>query len=107
MALWIKNPLALWHPGEEDTGGGLVVENHRIVELVRSGGTPTTPVTDVFDASELVLLPGLINTHHHFYQTLGDRQTEPCAAILPGVLSTVLFKGAKYAFELVGLNSNT
>ena len=28
------------------------------------------PVDQIFNASEHVILPGLINTHHHFYQTL-------------------------------------
>jgi len=32
--------------------------------------TPAAPCTQVFDASQHVILPGLINTHHHFYQTL-------------------------------------
>ena len=48
--------------------GGIVVENGVIVELAKLG---VTPVYDqVFDASAHVILPGLINTHHHFYQTL-------------------------------------
>ncbi|MCE7630343.1 amidohydrolase family protein, partial [Vibrio fluvialis] len=49
---------------------GLVIENNRIVELLAQGQMPSTPVDEVFDARELVIIPGLINTHHHFYQTL-------------------------------------
>ena len=67
MRLWIKNPLAIY---AADAGGGLVVENAVIVEVIGAGGTPNAPVGAVFDASRHVILPGLINTHHHFYQTL-------------------------------------
>ena len=35
-----------------------------------AGRDPTTPDVEIFDAGEHVVLPGLINTHHHFYQTL-------------------------------------
>ena len=66
-ALWIRDPRAILADGAE---GGVVVESGKIVELVPSSGTPTTPDCAVFDASRHVLLPGLINTHHHFYQTL-------------------------------------
>jgi 8-oxoguanine deaminase len=52
------------------SGGGLVIRNGRIVECVASGASPKTPVDQLFDASRHVVLPGLINTHHHFYQTL-------------------------------------
>ena len=37
------------------------------------GAPPTITEVTVFDASEHVVLPGLINTHHHFYQTLTPR----------------------------------
>jgi 8-oxoguanine deaminase len=69
-ATWIKNPLAIFTPEGTDAGGGLVVKNQQIVELIPSGSSPATPCESVFDAGSHVVLPGLINTHHHFYQTL-------------------------------------
>jgi 8-oxoguanine deaminase len=65
--LWIKDPLAILADGAER---GIVVEDGRIVELVASGREPRAPVVKTFDAGAHVVLPGLINTHHHFYQTL-------------------------------------
>ena len=67
MALRIKNPLAILC-GEAESG--IVVAGGRIVELVSRGAAPQTNIDTIFDASEHVILPGLINTHHHFYQTL-------------------------------------
>ena len=67
MRLWIKDPLAILTEGAER---GLVVEGTRIVELVGSGAEPAAPVEATFEASRHVVLPGLVNTHHHFYQTL-------------------------------------
>jgi 8-oxoguanine deaminase len=66
-ALWIKDPLAILAEGAER---GVVVADGRIAELVPAGALPSTPVAATFDAGEHVVLPGLINTHHHFYQTL-------------------------------------
>jgi len=67
MRTWIKNPLAILAEG---AGGGLVIENGRIVELVAAGKVPAAPVDETWDASRHVVIPGLINTHHHFFQTL-------------------------------------
>ncbi len=67
MSLYLRNPLAALC---DEPIGGIVVADGQIVELVAPGGSPATAITDTFDASGLVLLPGLINTHHHFYQTL-------------------------------------
>ena len=36
----------------------------------RSREDPELPIDATFDASRHVVLPGLVNTHHHFYQTL-------------------------------------
>ena len=64
--LWIRDPLAILAEG---AGGGVVVDRAKIVELVPSGGRPLAPAR-LFDAARHVVLPGLVNTHHHFYQTL-------------------------------------
>ena len=65
MRLWIKRPMAIL---AESAAGGIVVENGVIVEMVAAHVTPLCD--QVFEASEHVVIPGLINTHHHFYQTL-------------------------------------
>src|ERR1700732_1448441 len=78
-AIWIKDPLAILADG---AGRGIVVQNGKIVELVQAGGQPTTSAV-FFEAGDHVVLPGLINTHHHFYQTL--------TRALPAALDRELF----------------
>ncbi|MGN7252302.1 8-oxoguanine deaminase [Arthrobacter sp. SAFR-014] len=68
--LWIKNPLAAFTANGLDASGGLVVSGGRIVEVLGAGQAPSAPCQQTFDAGSHVVLPGLINTHHHFYQTL-------------------------------------
>ena len=65
--IWIKNPLDVF---AENCEGGVVVLGQKIIELVQMGQTPKATIDETYDASTSVLLPGLINTHHHFYQTL-------------------------------------
>src|SRR5574337_1745680 len=67
MRLWIKDPLAILAPG---AARGIVIEAERIVEIVPQGRTPAEAWDSTFDASRHVVLPGLVNAHHHFYQTL-------------------------------------
>ncbi|WP_421258498.1 8-oxoguanine deaminase [Aeromonas sp. 600886] len=68
--IWIKNPLATFTPETVDGRGGLVIENGLISEVLAAGQQPARPCEQLFDARDHVVLPGLINTHHHFYQTL-------------------------------------
>lgn len=51
----------------EIPGGGVLVEDNRIIAV----GTDLPQTADeVIDASGHVVMPGLVNTHHHMYQSL-------------------------------------
>lgn len=65
--IWIKNPLDSL---DQAYAGGIVIQNDIIVELIKARNQPSQAVDDVVDARDHVLIPGLINSHHHFYQTL-------------------------------------
>ena len=68
--LWIRNPLAAFTANTLDAAGGIVVSGGVIAEVLAAGQLPSASCQETFDAGSHVLLPGLINTHHHFYQTL-------------------------------------
>ncbi|QQP91786.1 8-oxoguanine deaminase [Skermanella sp. TT6] len=89
MRLWIKDPLAILADGADR---GIVVEQGRIVERVAAGREPAVPADAVFDAGDHVVLPGLINTHHHFYQTL--------TRALPAALDKELFPWLKALYPV-------
>ncbi len=92
MRLWLKNPLAVLADDGLDAGGGIVVEDSIIVELLPDGKQPEREVDQVFDASAHGIIPGLINTHHHFYQTL----TRAC----PPALNKELFPWLQSLYPL-------
>ena len=93
MALWIRNPLAIL---ADNAAGGILLRNDRIAELIPAGGEPQNLLPDedleVMDACNHVVLPGLINTHHHFYQTL----TRAC----PPALDKELFPWLKALYPI-------
>jgi len=49
--------------------GGLFIRSGLVEKIGHSGEMPDT-ADEVLDLSGHILLPGLVNTHHHFYQTL-------------------------------------
>jgi len=53
----------------EIVDGGLFIRNGMIEAVGPSAELPST-ADQILDLSGHILLPGLINTHHHFYQTL-------------------------------------
>ena len=67
MRLWIKDPIAMLASGARPWPRRRG-RPHRRVGRPRAGRP--SPCDEIFDASRHVILPGLINTHHHFYQTL-------------------------------------
>jgi len=53
----------------EIANGGVLVRDHVIEAVGPSSELPAT-ADEVIDASDQIVLPGLVNTHHHMYQTL-------------------------------------
>jgi 8-oxoguanine deaminase len=90
--LWLKSPAAIFTGNALDAGNGLVIKGNKIVELVPSGLKPKTAIDGYLDCSNKVLTPGLINTHHHFYQTL--------TRAVPGALNKPLFPWLKYLYQV-------
>lgn len=79
--IWIKQPLAMLC--DTPNCDGIVIEDGVIVELLSNGSAPSNDCHQLFDAREHVVLPGLVNCHHHFYQTL--------TRALPAALDKELF----------------
>jgi len=70
--LLVRNALLLATFDNQDLeipGGGLFIRDGFIQQVGSSTELPET-ADEVLDLSGHVILPGLINTHHHFYQTL-------------------------------------
>ena len=88
-AVWIKDPMAILATGAER---GVVVADGKIVELVPTGGTSKIAGAKVIEAGEHVVIPGLINTHHHFYQTL--------TRAVPAALDRELFPWLKALYPI-------
>jgi 8-oxoguanine deaminase len=87
--IWVKDPMAILAGG---AARGVVIADGAIVELVGKGSQPKTPVTQVFEARDHVVIPGLINTHHHFYQTL--------TRAVPAALDRELFPWLKALYPI-------
>jgi 8-oxoguanine deaminase len=71
-SLLVKHAALLVSMDDNDsrwTDGGIYVEENVIRQI---GPTDKLPqqADQVIDARDMILLPGLVNTHHHFYQTL-------------------------------------
>jgi 8-oxoguanine deaminase len=88
-AVWIKDPLAILAGG---AARGVVIADGAIVELVGKGSEPKTAIAKTFEARDHVVIPGLINTHHHFYQTL--------TRAVPAALDRELFPWLKALYPI-------
>jgi len=55
--------------GREIAGGSVLVRGH-VIEAVGPADALAREADRVVDCRDMVLLPGLVNTHHHFFQTL-------------------------------------
>ncbi len=68
----LKNIMSLVTDTTKDAVGSkdLFITGNRIGKIVETGTVPYPQDASVIDCSHHVVLPGLVNTHHHFYQTL-------------------------------------
>ena len=102
--IWLKDPIAVLAAGAER---GIVVENGRIAELVGRGAEPAHPVQKIFDASRHVVTPGLVNTHHHMYQTLTRAVPAAQDAELFGWLKALYPIWARLTPEMIRVSTQT
>ena len=72
------------------SGVDILVDGNRISRIGKGLAVP--PGAEVVDASRHVVLPGLVNTHHHFYQTLTRN--------IPAVQDAKLFDWLTYLYEV-------
>lgn len=79
--------------GDEFTDGGLFARDGVIEEVGPSSQLPAT-ADEVVDLAGHVVMPGLINTHHHLYQTL--------TRVLPGAQDAPLFDWLKTLYPVWG-----
>jgi cytosine/adenosine deaminase-related metal-dependent hydrolase len=75
----------------EISGGGLYVEENRII-AVGPGDTLPSSADEIIDMQGHVVLPGLINTHHHMFQSL--------TRAVPGAQDRALFGWLKVLFPI-------
>jgi cytosine/adenosine deaminase-related metal-dependent hydrolase len=75
-------------------GGDILIEGNRITRIKPSSEGHMEPPNGarVIDASRHVVLPGLVNAHHHFYQTL--------TRAIPAVQDAKLFDWLVYLYEI-------
>ena len=72
------------------SGADVLVESGTIAKIGR--GLPRPKDARVIDCSHHVVVPGFVNTHHHFFQTLTRN--------LPAVQNAKLFDWLVYLYEI-------
>ncbi len=88
MSILIKNAKAIYYKDQMVTGKNILIEN----EYISYVGEDEKYADRVIDASGMYVLPGLVNTHHHLYQTFTRN--------IPAVQNLELFPWLKYLYEI-------
>ena len=90
----------------EIDGGGVFVRDH-VIEAVGPSGELPQSADEIIDARDQVVIPGLVNTHHHMYQTLTRviRPAQDCELFL--WLQTLYPIWANLTPEMVNVSTQT
>lgn len=89
----IKNPLLVATMNDEKTefsGGHILIVDNKIYSVGKDELNIETD--EIIDAENMVVLPGFINTHHHFFQTLTRN--------IPNAQNSPLFPWLETHYEL-------
>ena len=88
----LKNIYALMTDPAKDTiyGADLLIEGNKVKKVGK--GLTAPEGARIIDGSKLAVVPGFVNTHHHFYQTLTRN--------LPAVQNAKLFDWLVYLYEV-------
>ena len=91
-SILFKNIKALMTDPEKKTlhGVDMLVNSGKVEKIGKD--IAAYPDSRVIDASDLAVVPGFVNTHHHFYQTLTRN--------LPAVQNAKLFDWLVYLYEI-------
>ena len=93
MRILIRNPrrvATLDADGRAFAEGAILIEDGKIAAFYED--PPPLSADREIDASEMLVTPGLVNTHHHLYQTLTRN--------LPGAQNAPLFGWLQYHYEI-------
>lgn len=90
-SILLKNCFYIFVSADEEArrGDDILIRENRIVKI--DAGI-SDPVDRAIDCSSCVVIPGFVNTHHHFYQTLTRN--------LPAVQNAELFDWLIYLYEI-------
>jgi cytosine/adenosine deaminase-related metal-dependent hydrolase len=90
-SILLKNCFYIFLSADEESrrGDDILIRENRIAKI---GSEILDPVDRVIDCSTGVVVPGFVNTHHHFYQTLTRN--------LPAVQNAELFDWLVYLYEI-------
>ncbi len=90
-SILLKNCFYIFLAADERSrqGDDILIQENRIAKI---GPDILDPVDRVIDCSTCVVVPGFVNTHHHFYQTLTRN--------LPAVQNAALFDWLVYLYEI-------
>ena len=90
----------------EIPGGGVYCDGNRIVHVGPTEELPSS-ADEVIDAAGQIVLPGLVNTHHHMYQSLTRVVPAAQDAELFGWLKALYPIWARLTPEMIAVSTQT
>jgi cytosine/adenosine deaminase-related metal-dependent hydrolase len=90
-SILLKNCFYIFLSADEESrqGEDILIRENRIAQI---GADIVEPADRVIDCSTCVVIPGFVNTHHHFFQTLTRN--------LPAVQNAELFDWLVYLYDV-------